>query len=118
MQTPLQITFRHFPSSPALEADLRARVDDLEKVFDRITGCRVLIEAPHHHQQHGQLYRVRIAIDVPGEHLVAGRSPDEHAAHEDPYVAARDAFRAAHRQLEDYVRRRRDDARFSPWSAA
>jgi hypothetical protein len=54
---------------------------------------------------------VRIEISVPGEHLVVGRSPDAHIAHEDPYVAARDAFRAAHRQLEDYVSRRRDEVK-------
>jgi ribosome-associated translation inhibitor RaiA len=111
MQTPLQITFRHFPPSPALESDLRSRVADLERVFDRITSCRVLVEAPHHHQQQGQVFRVRIEIAVPGEQLVVGRSPDGHAAHEDPYVAARDAFRAAHRQLEDYARRRRGEVK-------
>ena len=111
MQTPLQITFHQLPHSSALEADVRTWVDDLATVFDRIVSCRVLIEAPHHHQQHGWLYRVRIEIGVPGEHIVVGRSPDEDGAHADPYVAVRDAFRAARRQLEDHVRRLRPDGR-------
>jgi len=35
---------------------------------------------------------------------VIGREPTQHHAHEDVYVAIRDAFDAAKRQLEDYVR--------------
>ena len=76
----------------------------------RIVSCRVLIEAPHRHHQQGRLYRVRIEIGVPGEHIVVGRSPDEDSAHADPHVAVRDAFRAAKRQLEDHVGRLRPDA--------
>ena len=110
MQTPLQITFHQLPPSPALEADVRARVDELATFFDRIVSCRVLIEAPHNHHHQGQLYRVRIELGVPGERIVVGRSPDEDGAHGDPYVAVRDAFRAARRQLEDHVRRLRPTA--------
>ena len=39
--------------------------------------------------------------------LVAGRNPDKHAAHQDVYVAIRDAFKAVRRELQDYERRRR-----------
>lgn len=38
--------------------------------------------------------------------------PADHA-HEDPFVALRDAFRAARRRLEDYERKRRDVKRHS-----
>ncbi len=111
MQTPLQITFHQLPPSPALEADVRKWVDELATFFDRITSCRVLIEAPHHHHHQGRLYRVRIAVAVPGDLIVVGRSPDEDGAHADPYVAVRDAFRAARRQLEDHVSRLRPEAK-------
>ena len=107
MQLPLQITFHQLPPSPALEADVRRSVDELEKFFDRIISCRVSIEAPHRHHHLGRLYRVCVEIGVPGEHIVVRRSPDEHAAHFDPHVAVRDAFREARRQLEDYARRMR-----------
>jgi ribosome-associated translation inhibitor RaiA len=103
MQTPLQITFHQVPHSPALEADVRKWVDELATFFDRIISCRVLIEVPHRHHHRGRLYRVRIEIGVPGDHVVVDRSPDEDGAHADPYVAVRDAFRAAKRQLEDHV---------------
>lgn len=111
MQIPLQITFHQLEPSPALEADVRKWVDELEKFFDRIVSCRVLIEAPHRHRHQGRLYRVRIEIGVPGDRIVVRRSPDEHAAHFDAYVAVRDAFREARRQLEDYVRRLRGDVK-------
>jgi cold shock CspA family protein/ribosome-associated translation inhibitor RaiA len=111
MQTSLQISFHQVPPSPALEDDVRRWVDELETFFDRMISCRVLIEAPHHHQHQGGLYRVRIEIGVPGDQLVVTRSPDEHAAHEDAHVAVRDAFREARRELEDYARRMRHDVK-------
>ena len=39
--------------------------------------------------------------------MVEHHEPSKHAAHEDVYVALRDAFSAAGRKLQDYVRRRR-----------
>lgn len=107
MQLPLQITFRHVDPSPALEAKIRERAEKLDRFADQIMGCRVVIEAPHKHRHKGNLYRVRIDITVRGEELVVSREPEQHQAHEDPYVAVRDAFDAARRLLEDHVRQRR-----------
>jgi cold shock CspA family protein len=42
---------------------------------------------------------------------VVRRDPPERHAHEDPYVAVRDAFDAARRQVEDYVRKRRGETK-------
>ena len=39
--------------------------------------------------------------------MVEHHEPSKHAAHEDVYVTLRDAFNAAGRKLQDYVRRRR-----------
>jgi ribosome-associated translation inhibitor RaiA len=111
MQTPLQIRFHQLPPSPALEADIRERAADLETVFDRIVSCHVSVEAPHRHQHQGQHYRVLVELHVPGERIVAGRAPDEHAAHEDPYVAVHEAFRAARRMLAEHARRTRGEVK-------
>jgi len=46
-------------------------------------------------------------LKVPDEEIVVSREHDLHHSHADPYVAIRDAFDAARRQLEDYARRRR-----------
>lgn len=104
---PLQITFRGMPPSDAVEAEIRSWVDKLEEFSGRIISCRVLVEVPHRRRHQGHLYRVRVDVGVPGEHIVVGRSPDQHHAHEDAHVAIRDAFNATRRRLEDYARRMR-----------
>ena len=109
MQLPLQVTFRDMPRSDAVEAKIQERVDKLDKFYDRIMSCRVVIEAPHTHHHQGKRYHVRIDLTVPHGELVV--SKDQHAdrTHEDVYVAVRDAFDAAQRQLKNYVRKQRHD---------
>src|SRR5512144_195558 len=105
MQIPLQISFRNMDASEAVEVDIREKVTRLERLYDRITSCRVIVEAPHRHHQKGNLYDVRIDITVPGEEIVVQRSGPENQAHKDVYVAVRDAFNAATRRLQDHVRK-------------
>jgi ribosomal subunit interface protein len=107
MQLPLQITFRNLDRSEAIEARVRERAESLEKFFDHITSCRVVVEAHHKHHRHGNHYHVRVDVTVPNGEVVASREPDEHHAYTDVYVAIRDAFDAVRRQLEDYGRRER-----------
>jgi len=104
MQQPLQITFRNMDASAAIEDDIRDKAGKLEQFCDQIMGCRVMVEALHRHHHKGHLYHLRIDLTVPGHEIVVSRDPAKHQAHEDPYVAVRDAFDAARRQLEDYVR--------------
>lgn len=105
MQVDAIISFKGMKPSPAVEADIRERVDRLEQFHDRIIGCRVVVEAPHRHQNKGKLYHVRIDLRVPGGEIVVSREAGLDHAHEDVYVALRDAFSAAQRQLEDHVRK-------------
>jgi ribosomal subunit interface protein len=95
------------PPSEAIEAHIIEKSDVLERFCDTITSCRVIVEAPHRRHRTGKLYHVRVDITVPGEELVVKREPALHAAHEDIYVAIRDAFDAARRELQNYTRRRR-----------
>ncbi len=111
MQLPLQITFRHMDSSPAVEARIRERLAELERFFDRIISCRVVVESRHPRRRQGNLFRVRVDLKVPGAEVVVGRDPAAHHAHEDVYVAVRDAFDAARRLLEDHVREDRGDVK-------
>ena len=111
MQVPLQVTFRNMSPSPAIEAAMRERADKLEKFCPDMIKCLVEIEAPHHHHRQGKLYGVRIRITVPGSEIDVTHGADQDHTHEDPYVAIRDAFRAARRQLEDYARIRRGDVK-------
>ena len=111
MRVPLQVTFRDLPHSDAIEAAIQEKAAKLEEVFDRIMGCRVMVEAPHRHHNKGRLYHVRIDLTVPGGELVASRSQDDNHAHEDAYVAVRDAFQAMRRQLKDHARKQRGEVK-------
>ncbi len=107
MQKPLEIRFHQMEPSPAIEARIREKVARLEKLYDRIVSCRVVVEKDHRNHRKGNLYRVRVDIGVPGRELVVNRKGPKNHAHEDVYVALRDAFNAAARQLEDFARERR-----------
>ena len=107
MQIPLQILFHDMEPSDAVEATIKEKAAKLETFAEKIMRCRVVVEAPHKHHHKGQLYSVKIDITLPGNEIVVSRDAGKNHAHEDVYVAIRDAFNAARRQLEDYVRQRR-----------
>lgn len=108
MQVPLQITFRNMESSEAMETNVRKRVDKMNSRHAEIISCRVVVEAPLQHHRKGGLFKVRIDITCPKGKLEINREPSsEHHAHEDVYVALRDAFNAADRKLEEYRCRRK-----------
>jgi cold shock CspA family protein len=111
MQIPLKIDFCNTERLETVEADIRRHAEKLEEFFDRITSCRVVLEAPHHHHHKGNLYHVRILLSVSRKELVVDREPSEHHAHEDVHVTIRDAFKAMRRQLEDYAREMRGDVK-------
>ena len=107
MNLPLQITFHGVTPSAAVAAKIRGRAGRLTRYCDSIINCRVAVEAPHRHHEHGNHFRVRIEVSVPGAKLVVGHDADEHDAHADPYVAVGDAFDRVSRQLEAYTARER-----------
>jgi len=94
-----RITFRGMDPSPAVEAAVNERIARLARFHDRITSCAVTIEAPHRSGRKGKIYSVHVDLVVPGHEIVAGRDREQNHAHEDVYVAVRDAFDTAQRQL-------------------
>ena len=106
MQIPLQITIRDVEHSAMLETHIRDMAKKLDEFFSHIMSCRVVVEIPHKHHHQGKQFNVRIDIGVPGREIVVN-----HNHHEDVYVAMRDAFDAAKRQLEDYARKIRGDTK-------
>jgi ribosome-associated translation inhibitor RaiA len=129
MTNALRVTFRNMTPSAAIEKQVREKAAKLESFCGRITSCRVIVEAPHRHHHKGKAFQVRIDLSVPGgeivinhapkrlsaakltegeqseKALVENHRPSKHGAHEDVYVAIRDAFNAAERKLQDHVRR-------------
>ncbi len=107
MKLPLEITFRNMKPSAAVEAAVRERATKLDKFYEQVMACRVTINAPHKHHHKGNLYHVRIDLTVPNGELVVSRNAHDNHAHEDVYVAIRDAFDAIRRRVEEHARRRR-----------
>ena len=107
MKLPLQITFRNLEPTESLEADIRKKAEKLDIFHEQIMSCRVVLEANHNHKHHGNLYHLIIDIKVPGGEIVVSKDSHDKHSHEDVYVAIRDAFDAARRQLEDRNRRQK-----------
>lgn len=104
MRTPLDIHFEGLPQSDFIEARVREEVDRLEHFFDKIISCKVIIEKPHKHHHKGNQYEVRIFMGLPGDKIVSvDKNPGRNETHEDVYVAIRDSFNAAERQLKNIV---------------
>ena len=107
MQEPLEIAFHNLEPSAALEADIRERFAKLEKLYDRMTSCRISVEALHKQHRTGNVFEVHIDMLVPGGELVVSKQPQkakERFANPDVYVSVREAFKAAERQLLQYKR--------------
>src|SRR6187455_2027021 len=111
MQIPVEVTFKEIEHSTAVEARIRELAARLERVFDRVIRCDVVVETPHRHQNKGRQFHVRVRLTVPGGELVVSHDPGPDGAHEDVYVALRDAFLASRRQLEDHVRKLRRETK-------
>jgi cold shock CspA family protein/ribosome-associated translation inhibitor RaiA len=109
METEPIVSFHNVDHSDAVETRIRDEIGKLERFYPRITSCRVAVEAPHRRGHKGTLYKVRIDLGVPGNAIIVDRAGPQNHAHEDVYVAIRDSFAAAQRQLEDHARMQRGD---------
>jgi len=104
-EIPVMVTFKDMETSDAVEARIRERGQKLGRFLERITACRVVIAEAHRQHHKGTLFHVRVDLSVPDGEIVVNREPELDHAHEDAYVAIRDAFDAAERQLRDWVGR-------------
>ena len=103
MKLPVHIQFHGMEPSDALEASAREHAHKLESFASNIMACRVSIDLEQKHKHQGCPFGVRIDLTLPGHELVVNR-----VQHEDVYVALRDAFDNMKRQLEDVVRKSRE----------
>lgn len=102
-----EVIFHNASRSEAVEHFVRDRADKLNRFHHNILSCQVVIDAPHHHHQKGNHYRVRLSLSVPGKDLVVGHGNRGSAAHEDLYVAIADAFAALESQVKTFVGKQR-----------
>lgn len=111
MQESIQITFHGVAPSEAIERRIREKGEQLTRIHPDITSWRATVDAPHRHHHHGQLFSVRLDIRVPAAEIVVNREHHRDHAHEDVYVAIRDAFDAAARQLREHAEHRRGEVK-------
>lgn len=111
MLIPLQISFSNMTASDTIRARIEELASRLGRFHERIVSCRVVVSAQNRHQRKGRLYKVSIDLKLPGSEIAVNRSPAEDHAHEDVYVAIRDAFEALTRRLEDVARQSRGDVK-------
>lgn len=114
MPLSVYVTFHNLPHSDALEAHIRDHASKLSTFAQRITSCRVAVEAPHKRRKLGRHYRVRIDVSVPGAEVVVSNTPEDESTNEDAYAAIDEGFDRVRRRLEDHVRRQRGDVKPHP----
>jgi ribosomal subunit interface protein len=107
MIKPVEVVFLGIERSAAVEEHVRDEVAKLERLCSQITSCRVTIGLPHNRQQQGKRFDVHVELAVPGKELMVNRALGQ----EDMYVALRDAFDVARRQLDDHARAQRGEVK-------
>ena len=122
MLLPVQMTFRNMRDLAGLEEMVQKEAAKLERFYDRISSCRVVVERPQRAES-SKLYHVRIDLGLPNGKLVVKHTPtlqgtlqdikteesrreaDSVLAHKSPERAIHEAFHEMRRQLQDYSRR-------------
>jgi len=104
MQVPIKVVYRNLlpQYKEGIDAEVRLLADKLEKFHPAIISCRIVVEMPHKHHHEGNLFRTTITLNVPDKQIVVSREHPLSQIHENIYVAVRDAFDDATRQLEEY----------------
>jgi ribosome-associated translation inhibitor RaiA len=115
MQVPLQICFRNIAETHHLETLIRERASKLERFYDRIGHCRVVVEKEEQSTVGlANPYRVRADLTIPpGHSLVAEHSSDDGESAQALEHGIRETFSVAERQVKALVRKRRTTARLS-----
>jgi len=111
MDSPLQVTFLGFTHTPDLDGLIRTSAFALEAdAGNHLTSCHVFVECAHQHHSEKPVFHARINLELPGGVLAVNREHHAQHSHEDAFIAVRDAFDAASRQITDWKRRRNGDA--------
>ena len=98
---PVQITVRDMSISLALETTIRKYAEKLQRYYDRILSCHVVIKVSQKRKHQGKLFDVHIDLTIPKKAFVVTHKQDQKI-----YTAIHKAFDAMGRQLEEYTCKR------------
>ncbi len=112
MQVPVEIAFHNIESSLSAEDAIRDHIDRLERIYGRLTACRVRVDQRNQNETGTIPPVVHIEMSVPGHKDIV-------VAHEPGYLqhkfqapdlrnAINEAFRIAERRLAKFKDKRTD----------
>jgi ribosomal subunit interface protein len=106
MQIPPEITFRNIEPSASAEAAIRDHVARLERIYERMTACRVRVDQRNQNLTDMIPPVVHIEISVPGRKDIVIAHDPGHLLQKykapDLHNAINEAFRIAERRLSKY----------------
>lgn len=107
MTNEFQVVFHNIDQSDAIIDTVNKRISKLERFCDQIITGRVVLDSPHNNHHKGKVYSVGLEIHTPNKEVRVNQEQHDNHAHEDLYVAIRDAFNAAERQLKSVDKKHR-----------
>ncbi len=108
MTNEFQVVFHNIDQSNAIADAVNKRIEKLERYCDQIITGRVVLDSPHNNHHKGKVYSVGLEIHTPIKEVRVNQDQHDNHAHEDLYVAIRDAFNAAERQLKSIDKKHRN----------
>lgn len=96
----IQITLRYISDSPTIEYHIRKHFDKMNKMYRKISNCRVVIDVPQNHKHKGKIFSVSLDITIPGKELISRKQ------NQNLYVAIRDSFAAIEKLLKKHIKRK------------
>ena len=110
MSNEFQIVYHNIEQSDSITEAVQKRVDKLRRYCSDIIGGRVVLDCPHNNHHKGKVYSVALELQTPNKPVMVTQDQHDNHAHEDLYVAIRDAFNAAERQLKSVDKKHRKAA--------
>lgn len=107
MANEIQVVFHNIDQSEALLDAVNKRIDKLARYCNQIIGGRVVLDSPHNNHHKGKVYSVGLEVHTPQVEVRVNQDQHDNHAHEDLYIAIRDAFNAAERQLKSVDKKHR-----------
>ena len=100
MSNEFQVVYHNIDQSAALTENVNKRIEKLQRYSHDIIGGRVVLDSPHNNHHKGKVFSVTVEIHTSGKEVIVWQGQHDKPAHEDIYVAVRDAFNVAERQLK------------------
>lgn len=107
MTNEFQIVYHNIDQTEAINDAVMKRIAKLERYCDQIITGRVVLDSPHNNHHKGKVYSVGLEVHTSVKEVRVNQEQHDNHAHEDLYVAIRDAFNAAERQLKSVDKKHR-----------